>query len=98
MIHGSARRPVILLGWRADCYAARPNRRTFFCMNAGQAVIVVGGSLLLLTAMIAAMFWATERERRHMERRREEWVARGSIPEEEPTFYTGSGGSSGFMS
>ena len=66
-------------------------------MNAGQAVIVVGGSLLLLTAMIAAMIRANQRERRHMEYRREEWVARGSIPEEEPKFYACSGGSSGTM-
>jgi hypothetical protein len=66
-------------------------------MDVGQAVIVVGGSLLLLTAMIAAMIRATQSQRRHMERRREEWVARGSIPEEEPNFYACSGGSSGTM-
>ena len=66
-------------------------------MNAGQAVIVVGGSLLLLTAMIAAMIRATQSQRRNMEHRREEWVARGSIPEEEPKFYACSGGSSGTM-
>jgi hypothetical protein len=65
-------------------------------MNAGQAVIVVGGSLLVLTAMIATMIRANQSERRRMEHRREEWVARGSIPEEEPKFYTGSGDSGSF--
>jgi tRNA A37 N6-isopentenylltransferase MiaA len=63
-------------------------------MTAVQAVIVVGGSLLLLTAMIAGMIRANQSERRHIERRREEWIAGGRIPEEEPNFYSGSGGGS----
>jgi tRNA A37 N6-isopentenylltransferase MiaA len=64
-------------------------------MTAVQAVIVVGGSLLLLTAMIAGMIRANQSERRYMERRREEWIAGGRIPEEEPNFYSGSDSSSG---
>lgn len=64
-------------------------------MTAAQTIIVVGGSLLLATPMIALMVRANHSERRHMERRREEWIARGSIPEEEPNFYSGHGGGSG---
>ena len=62
-------------------------------MTAVQEVIVVGGSLLLLTPIIALMIRANQSERRQMERRRAEWIARGSIPEEEPNFYSGPGGS-----
>jgi hypothetical protein len=62
-------------------------------MTAVQAVIVVGGSLVLLTVMIRAMMRAIRNERQHIERRREEWISRGSIPEEEPNFFFGSGGS-----
>jgi hypothetical protein len=61
-------------------------------MNTAQAVIVVGGSLVLLTAMIAAMIRAIRSERRVMERQREEWIAGGRVPEDEPNFYSGSGG------
>ncbi|MCW2630475.1 hypothetical protein [Mycobacterium sp.] len=63
-------------------------------MTAIQAVIVVGGSFLLLTALIALMIRANQSERRYMERRREEWIAGGRIPEEEPNFYSGSGSGS----
>jgi hypothetical protein len=64
-------------------------------MTAVQAVIVAGGSLLLMTAMIAPMIRANQTERRCMQRRRAEWIAGGRIPEEEPNFYSGHGGSSG---
>ena len=64
-------------------------------MTAVQVVIVVGGSLLLLTLMTTLMSWANQRERRCMERRRAEWIAGGRVPEEEPKFYSGSGGGSG---
>jgi len=36
-----------------------------------------------------------ESERRTMHRIREEWIARGRIPEQEPKFYSGSGESGG---
>jgi hypothetical protein len=61
-------------------------------MTAVQAVIVAGGSLLLMAATITAMVRANQSERRQIERRRAEWIARGTIPEEEPNFYSGSGG------
>jgi hypothetical protein len=64
-------------------------------MTAIQAVIVVGGSFLLLTSVIALMIRANQSERRYMERRREEWIAGGRIPEETPNFYSGSGGEGG---
>jgi hypothetical protein len=63
-------------------------------MTAIQAVSVVGGSLLLVTAMIALMVRANRSERRYMQRRRAEWIAGGRIPEEEPNFFSGSGGGS----
>ena len=50
-------------------------------MNAAQTVIVVVGDLLLsLMVVIGTMVWANKSKRRHMECRREEWVAQGSIP------------------
>jgi hypothetical protein len=65
-------------------------------MTAIQAVIVVGGSFLLLTALIALMIRANQSERRYIERRREEWIAGGRIPEEKPpNFYSGSGSEGG---
>ena len=65
-------------------------------MNAAQIVIVVvGDALLSLTVMIGAMVWANKSERPYTERRREEWVAQGSIPEEEPNFYSGTDSGSG---
>jgi hypothetical protein len=64
-------------------------------MTAVQAAVVVGGSFLFLTPVIALMTRANQSERRHMERRRAEWVAGGSIPEEEPNFYSGFSGSGG---
>jgi hypothetical protein len=63
-------------------------------MTAAQAIILVGGSLLLITAMIKLMVRANQRERRYMQRRYEEWVAGGSIPEDKPNFYSGSEGGS----
>jgi hypothetical protein len=65
-------------------------------VNAAQTVIVVVGDLLLsLTVVIGTMVWANKSKRRHMECRREEWVAQGSIPEEEPNFYSGRDSGSG---
>jgi hypothetical protein len=64
-------------------------------MTAIQAVIVVGGSFLLLTSVIALMIRANQSERRYMERRREQWIAGGRIPEEEPNFYSGFGSDGG---
>ncbi|AGB26790.1 hypothetical protein Mycsm_06664 (plasmid) [Mycobacterium sp. JS623] len=63
-------------------------------MTAIQVVIVIGGSLLLLTAMIALMIRANTAEQRYMQRRRAQWIAEGRIPEEEPNFFSGSGGGS----
>ena len=62
-------------------------------MTAVQGVILVGGSLLLTTPVIAWMVRVNQSERRHMERRWAEWIAGGSIPEEKPNFYSGSGSS-----
>jgi hypothetical protein len=42
------------------------------------------------------MIRANQSERRYMERRREEWIAGGRIPEEKPpNFYSGSGSEGG---
>jgi hypothetical protein len=60
-------------------------------MNTAHAVIVVCGALVLLTAMIAVMIRANRSERRQMQRQRAEWIAEGSVPEDEPNFYSGSG-------
>jgi hypothetical protein len=61
-------------------------------MTAGQAVLVVGVSLVIVAAMIAVMTRVNQSERRIMERRRQEWIARGSLPEEKPCFFSGSAG------
>ena len=59
---------------------ARPNRRTFFCMSAGQAVLLVGGSLVILAVMIAVMIRLDRaRRRRRIQGRREAWNAAGSV-------------------
>lgn len=55
-------------------------------VTAAQTVIVAGSSVVLITAMTAAMIRMNRSQRRTMERRRAEWVAGGSIPEEEPHF------------
>jgi hypothetical protein len=41
------------------------------------------------------MVRANQSERRYMERRRQEWIAGGRIPEDEPKFYLGSDNNSG---
>ncbi len=64
-------------------------------MNAAQAVILIGGSLAMLSALIAWMQRANKREQQLMQRRYEEWIANGSIPEEKPNFFMGSSGGSG---
>lgn len=64
-------------------------------MTAAQAVILVGGALVFIAAMVALMTRANNREHRIMQRRRQEWIANGSIPDEEPNFYTGTGGGGG---
>jgi hypothetical protein len=47
------------------------------------------------TAMVVVANRIIESERRTMQRIREEWIARGRIPEEEPKFYSGEGESGG---
>jgi hypothetical protein len=64
-------------------------------MTAVQLVIVVGVTFLVTAAMVVVANRVIDSERRAMERRREEWVAGGRIPGEEPNFYSGPGGSSG---
>jgi len=64
-------------------------------MTAVQVVIVVGVTFLVITAMVVVANRVIESERRTMQRIREEWIARGRIPEEEPKFYSGSGESGG---
>jgi hypothetical protein len=64
-------------------------------MTAVQAVIVIGGSFLLIAAMIAAMIRANQSEQRYMRRRRDEWIAGGRIPEDEPNFFSGRDSGSG---
>ena len=56
-------------------------------MNAVEAAIVVIGALMVATAMIAVMVRINQSQRRTMERRREEWIAGGRVPEEEPKFF-----------
>ncbi|MDQ1540092.1 MAG: hypothetical protein QOH29_818 [Actinomycetota bacterium] len=58
-------------------------------------MIVVGVILLVITAMVVVANRMIESERRTMQRIREEWIARGRIPEEEPKFYSGEGESGG---
>lgn len=67
-------------------------------MTATHAATVIGGFLVVLIAMTAVMIRINRSERRYIDRRRQEWIARGGIPEDEPKFYSGSsdaGGSSG---
>jgi len=45
--------------------------------------------------MVVVANQVIESERRTMHRIREEWIARGRIPEQEPKFYSGSGESGG---
>jgi hypothetical protein len=46
----------------------------------------------MIVAVSTWMTLANRSERRHMERRRQEWIARGRIPEEEPRFFSGDFG------
>jgi hypothetical protein len=46
----------------------------------------------MIVALSTWMTRANRSERRHMERRRQEWIARGRIPEEEPRFFSGDFG------
>lgn len=55
-----------------------------------QIFLVGAGFVGLLWAMIAWMIRANRREREYMERRRQEWIADGSRPDEEPKFYSGT--------
>lgn len=64
-------------------------------MTAAQTVILIGGFLLLMSAMIAWMARANRHEKEIIERRHRAWIARGSIPEEKPNFYSGFGGGGG---
>jgi hypothetical protein len=69
-----------------------PGVPTLHAMNAAQAVIVIGGFLVLMSVMVVLMIRINRREREIMERRHEEWIARGSIPEEKPNFFSGNPG------
>jgi hypothetical protein len=65
-------------------------------MNAVQAVILIGGFAGLMWAMVSWMMRANRREKEIIERRHNEWVARGSDPDEKPNFFSGNlGGGSG---
>jgi 3-mercaptopyruvate sulfurtransferase SseA len=64
-------------------------------MLAIQIVVAVAGFGALMWAMVAWMIRANRHERELMERRRSEWIANGSDPDDEPNFYTGFGGGSG---
>jgi hypothetical protein len=63
-------------------------------MSAAQMAIVIVGSLALLIAILYMMILANRRERRIIERRRAQWIAEGSIPEDKPNFYSGPPSSS----
>ena len=52
---------------------------------------MVGVSLVIIAVMTAVMIRVNQSELRLMERRREEWIAGGCVPEEEPNFYSGRG-------
>jgi hypothetical protein len=60
-----------------------------------QMVLVAAGFAGLMWAMIAWMIRANNRERDAIQRRRQEWIANGGHPDEEPNFFTGSGGGPG---
>jgi hypothetical protein len=62
-------------------------------MNVIHIAIISICSLLLITAMTITMYWMNESERKYMNRRRAEWIAQGSVPEDEPNFFCGQGGS-----
>jgi hypothetical protein len=62
-------------------------------MTAAHAIIVIGGSVFLMSVMIVWMRRANRRERVHMRRRTEEWMANGAKPDDKPNFYAGSAGS-----
>jgi hypothetical protein len=59
-------------------------------MTAAEVVIVTGGSLVLMSLMTALTHRVNKGEQRTIERRHQEWVANGSIPEEKPNFYSGN--------
>ena len=59
-------------------------------MNAIEVAIVVAGTLMVAAAMIAVMVRINQSERRLMDRRHEEWIAGGSVPEEKPNFFSGN--------
>ena len=59
-------------------------------MNAVEAAIVVVGTLIVAAAMIAVMVRINLSEQRLMQRRHEEWIAGGSVPEDKPNFFSGN--------
>lgn len=63
-------------------------------MSAVHAVILIGGSTVLITLAVTVMSRINQSERHRMERRRQAWIDAGSIPEDEPNFFSGSSGSS----
>jgi hypothetical protein len=64
-------------------------------MDAAQICLVAGGFLLASATMVVAMNRALRRERDYMHRRRQAWIDAGSIPEDEPKFYSGCSGGGG---
>ncbi len=61
-------------------------------MNGVQEVSLAGGGSALIAVAIAVMARINRKERVMMERRLAAWRAAGSVPEERPNFYSGSGG------
>lgn len=56
--------------------------------------MLTGGGLALIAVAFTVMIRINRKERLVMERRRAAWIAAGSIPEDRPNFYSGSGGDS----
>lgn len=52
--------------------------------------VLTGGAFLAIVATIRWMIRANQAEKRSMERRYQEWVDGGSIPEDKPNFFSGN--------
>lgn len=64
-------------------------------MTSVQEIVLLVGFVAAATAMIAIMVRANRNELRTIQRRRQEWIDAGADPDDEPNFYSGSGGSQG---
>jgi hypothetical protein len=64
-------------------------------MTAVQAMLLIVGSGALIIGMAGWMARVNAGERQMMARRRQEWIDNGSVPDDEPKFYSGPPGGNG---